>query len=165
MELYVLRHAIAAPRGTKGYQQDSDRPLTDDGIAKLRDAVRGMRALDLTFDLILTSSYLRAQQTAEIVAKEMRVARALKPCPHLTPGGDSKALIAEINASGTARILLVGHEPDLSRLISILTSGDDRTAITLKKGGLCKLAADTLRHGRCASLEWLLAPGQLRRVR
>lgn len=166
MELYILRHAIAVMRGTEGFPQDPDRPLTDKGRSKLRRVVRGMNALDLSFDQILTSPYLRARQTAEIVAREMGAAKTLESTPHLAPGGDPRALLRQLTSRRAPgeRILLVGHEPYLSELISVLVCGDERTAITLKKAGLCKLAAPTLRYGRCASLEWLLTPSQLERI-
>jgi phosphohistidine phosphatase len=167
MELYILRHAIAALRGTEEFPQDSDRPLTDKGRAKLGRVVRGMNALGLSFDLILTSPYVRAQQTAESVASAMGAEKILHRTPHLAPDGDPRALIRQIasQAASSERILLVGHEPCLSELISVLVSGDARTAITLKKAGLCKLVVETLRYGRCASLEWLLAPAQMERIR
>ena len=167
MELYILRHAIAAVRGTEEFQRDSYRPLTEAGSRKLRRVVRGMKALGVSLDLILTSPYLRARQTAEIVANEMGVEKMLDQTPHLAPGGDPRALIPLIQsrcpASGSA--LLVGHEPYLSELISVLVSGSQRTAITLKKASLCKLTAETLRYGKCATLEWLLAPAQMERIR
>jgi phosphohistidine phosphatase len=167
MELYILRHAIAVVRGAEGIRHDSDRPLTDKGAAKLRRVVRGMSALGLSFDRVLTSPYLRARQTAEIVAEEMGAEEKLDHSPHLAPDGDLRALIAEIasRSAGDDSILVVGHEPSLSQLISVLVSGDERTLLTLKKAGLCKLAAQTLRYGKCASLEWLLAPAQLERLR
>ncbi len=167
MDLYLLRHAIAVTRGTEGFRHDSDRPLTEKGAAKLRRVVRGMNALGLSFDLILTSPYLRARQTAELVAKEMDAEARLERTPHLAPDGDPRALIAQVASRSAASpsILLVGHEPNLSQLISVLVSGDERTAVTMKKAGLCKLAAEALRYGRCASLEWLLAPAQLERIR
>ena len=59
------------------------------------------------------------------------------------------------------RVLLVGHEPGLSRLISVLLSGKQSLAITMKKGGICKLVMPGLRYGRCASLEWLVNPAGL----
>lgn len=167
MDLYILRHAIAAVRGTEEFRRDSDRPLTDAGSRKLRRVVRGMKSLGVSVDLILASPYLRARQTAEIVAKEMGVEKMLDQTPHLAPGGDPRALIRLIHSRCAAggSVLLVGHEPSLSELISVLVSGSQRTAITLKKAGLCKLVAETLRYGRCATLEWLLAPAQMERIR
>jgi phosphohistidine phosphatase len=167
MELYLLRHAIAVVRGTEGFRRDSDRPLTDKGSSKLRRVVRGMNVLGLSFDLILTSPYLRARQTAEIVATAMDAEAKLERSPNLAPDGDPRALIAQIvsRSAASPSVLVVGHEPYLSQLISVLISGDEHTAVTMKKAGLCKLVAQTLRYGRCASLEWLFAPAQLERIR
>ena len=166
MELYVLRHAIAVPRETEGFRRDSDRPLTAAGSRKLRRVVRGMKALGLFFDRILTSPYLRARQTAEIVANEMGAEKKLEQTSHLAPDGDPRALIRLVNSRCAAggSVLLVGHEPYLSELISVLVSGNTRTAITMKKAGLCKLFAEKLGYGGCASLEWLLAPAQMEKV-
>ena len=167
MELYILRHAIAVPRETEGFRRDSDRPLTAAGSRKLRRVVRGMKVLGLSFDLILTSPYLRALQTAEIVANEMGAEKKLEQTSHLAPDGDPRALIHLVASRCTAResVLVVGHEPYLSELISVLVSGSTRPAINMKKAGLCKLIAEELRFGRCASLEWLLAPAQMVRMR
>ena len=58
-------------------------------------------------------------------------------------------------------VLLVGHEPYLSGLISLLVSGEGTLSVVMKKAGLCKLTTESLKHGRCASLEWLLTPKQM----
>ena len=68
MNLYILRHGIAAERGTPGYANDADRPLTPEGERKLQLVAAAIKALELGFDLILSSPYLRARQTAEVVA-------------------------------------------------------------------------------------------------
>ena len=62
-------------------------------------------------------------------------------------------------------VLLVGHEPDFSELISLLVAGDSSFSVTLKKGGLASLTVETLRQGSCATLEWLLTPSQLASLR
>src|ERR1035438_4666613 len=72
MNLFILRHGIAVEPGTHGYEKDADRPLTPEGERKLLQIAEAMEALDLTFDLILSSPYLRARQTAEIVAEALR---------------------------------------------------------------------------------------------
>jgi phosphohistidine phosphatase len=167
MELCILRHGVAAERGSSEYPSDSQRPLTPDGIKKLRRIVRAMQSLELSFDLILTSPYVRARQTAEIVAEGLGLQRALELSPLLEPGGDLETLIADLASRkrSVERILVVGHEPMLSSLISLLVSGEDDLEITLKKGGLCKLAIRAISPGRCAVLEWLLTPRQLAGVR
>ncbi len=163
MNLYILRHGIAVEPGTPGYAKDADRPLTPDGERKLRLIAGAMRALDLTFDLILTSPYVRARQTAEVVAKALKAQKNVELSDSLTPGGGTQQLIALLNhlRPPPESVLLVGHEPYLSGLISLLITGKASSSVVLKKGGLCKLAADSLKQGRCAALEWLLTPKQM----
>jgi phosphohistidine phosphatase len=163
MELYVLRHGIAVERGTPGYKKDGDRPLTPEGEDKMRQIADAMRGMDLKFDLILSSPFTRAEQTANIVAGELD--EEVTFSKYLEPGGNALELIGEINDEKPQRVLLVGHEPDLSSLISVLTTGRSDATIELKKGGLCKLTTDKLVFGQCATLNWLLTPKQLRQLR
>jgi phosphohistidine phosphatase len=164
MELFFLRHAIAVMRGTPGYADDSKRPLTPEGARKMRRVAEGMRALGIEFDVMLSSPFIRAKQTAEIVAEIFGDAKKVSFDDGLAVGGDHHELIDRINKEyGTTKaILLVGHEPSMSELISVLLAGDPGLSITLKKGGLCKLSVvESLRYGRCATLDWLLAPKHL----
>lgn len=165
MKLYLLRHAIAADHGTPGYDADSERPLTPEGEEKMRRIAEGMKALDLNFDIILSSPYVRAKQTAEIVAEVLQCPEALQLTATLAAAHPT-AVIQEINQRHRVmeRILLVGHEPYLSHLISVLVTGTNAAEIVMKKGGLCKLDAGELQYGRCASLRWLMTPSQLMRL-
>jgi phosphohistidine phosphatase len=163
MELYILRHGIAVERGTPGYKKDSDRPLTPEGEEKMRQIADAMRGMDLKFDVILSSPYTRAEQTANIVAGELD--EEVSYSDYLAPGSNALELIGEINDERPQRVLLVGHEPDLSSLISVLITGGSEAGIELKKGGLCKLTTDKLVFGQCATLNWLLTPKQLRDLR
>jgi phosphohistidine phosphatase len=162
MEIYILRHGIAVERGSRGYKNDSDRPLTKEGQEKMRQIAEAMLAMDLKFDLILSSPYVRARQTAEIVAAE--IGGEVTLTDFLIPNANALELIAEINDEKPQRVLLVGHEPDLSHLISVFVSGNGNAQIELKKGSLCKLTSDKLSFGQCATLNWLLAPKQLRSI-
>jgi len=163
MELYLLRHAIAVERGTPGYEMDSKRPLTPDGEEKMERIAEGMRALDLSLNLILSSPYIRARQTADIVAKVFNAQKKMETSVNLAPDGDPKKLISELRESygSPESILLVGHEPCMSDLASVLLTGRSGLSLVMKKGGLCKLTVDSLQYGRCATLEWLLTPRQL----
>ena len=165
MNLFLLRHAIAVDPGSLSGASDADRPLSPEGKKKMRKIARGMKALDLSFDLILSSPYVRARETAEIVAHEF--GSALEFTPRLAVGGDPAALVAEVAVRGREMgdVLLVGHEPQLSRLISHLLSGHSGLSVTMKKGGLCKLDVPRLSYARSASLEWLLTPSQLAHLR
>jgi len=163
MNLYILRHGIAVEPGSPGYAKDADRPLTPEGERKLRQVAQAMEALELSFDLILSSPYLRVRQTAESVAEGLKARKRLELTDSLTPGGSTKKLIELLNRlePSPESVLLVGHEPYLSGLISLLVSGKEAFAVTMKKGGLCKLSIESLQHGRCASLDWLLTPKQM----
>jgi len=164
MNIYLLRHGLAVEPGARGYASDADRPLTKEGEHKLRDIAEAMRKLELCFDLILSSPYQRARQTAEIVAEGLKARRKLEFSDTLTPHGSTEKLVDFLNRlkPKPESVLLVGHEPHLSGLISRLVSGDRGFQVVLKKGGLAKLDVESLHHGRCAALEWLLTSGQLR---
>ncbi len=165
MMLYIVRHAIAAPIPPEGPDSDdSQRPLTAKGRTKMFRIAQGLKELGASIDLILTSPYLRATQTARILAKKFELGKdKILPTEALSPAGQFGDLVSEINAKcqGLESLALVGHEPYLSRLASLLISGDSNLSMTLKKGGVCCLSIDKLQAGRCATLEWLLTPAQL----
>ena len=166
MRLSLLRHGIAAARGSPGYENDSERPLTTKGERRMRRIAAGMQALRLSYDLILSSPYRRAQQTAEIVAQVLNTTEGILLTERLTPEGNPRQVIDVLRTDHRERedVLLVGHEPYLSRLISTLLTGGPNLPVVMKRGGLCTLDVETLRFGRCATLLSLLAPRQLRRL-
>jgi phosphohistidine phosphatase len=164
MNLFIMRHGIAVDRDPVSFPDDSRRPLTLKGEDRVRLIADAMRALELSFDHILSSPHLRASQTAEIAANALGAKEDLEFTDALVPEGDPKALIRVVNQLKPApeNVLLVGHEPFLSQLISVLIAGHPDAAIDLKKGGLARLEiAGSLRHGKCGELAWLLAPKQL----
>ena len=164
MDLYILRHAIAVDR-EEHRGKDADRPLTVQGKLKMRRIARGMRRLGLRFDVIVSSPLLRARQTAAIVAREISQRDKVTISPNLAPGKNPAPLLSSLADNNHESALLVGHEPQLSRLISTLVSGSGKCSVTMKKGGLCRLSvAHTLRPGT-ATLEWLVTPSQLAALR
>jgi phosphohistidine phosphatase len=160
MDLFVLRHAIAVDR-EEHRGKDEDRPLTQQGRKKMRRIARGMRRLGLRFDVIVSSPLLRARQTADIVARELSSMKKLRLSPELAAGNDPTALLSVLGKRNRHRVLLVGHEPQLSVFISIILTGSNALSVTMKKGGLCKLSVDGFPRPRSATLEWLLTPSQL----
>jgi phosphohistidine phosphatase len=164
MELFLLRHGIAVEPGTPGFKTDESRALTDEGRRKLRGVAAAMRAMDLHFDAILTSPLVRARQTAEIVAAELKF-KEVQVVHALRPAGTPRAVIEALQPyAGVQSLLLVGHEPNLSELVTTLISAKSGSCIVFKKAGLCRLEADALRPGR-AILHWLLTPAQMLRLR
>jgi phosphohistidine phosphatase len=165
MTLFFLRHGKAEARSPRG-RPDCERPLTPEGEERMAEVARGIEALDLSIDLILTSPYARALRTAEILA-EVYGAKKLFETRNLVSEAEPKQIVDEINENfaSVEQIALVGHEPFLSRLISILVFGPSAAAsIEMKKGGFCKLSVGKLAFDKCACLNWLLTPRQLARI-
>jgi len=161
MNLFIFRHGLALEPGTAGYD-DAARPLTSEGKSKLKSIAAAMLKLELSFDLILSSPYTRARQTAEIVAERLKPSDKLEFSRLLEPQGSFADLVSLIRKRASAdNILLVGHEPYLSELISLLVFGQNQSVVVMKKAGLAKLAVTTLKAGRCALLEWLMTPKQM----
>jgi phosphohistidine phosphatase len=166
MNLYIIRHAIAVDEATSDYESDSERPLTDKGRKKMRQIAKALRNLGVEFDLILSSPYVRACETAEILADLFKMKDKVVFSDNLIPLGNPQLLIGEINEKPAMDSLaIVGHEPHLSALIGLLTAEGSKLEITLKKGGVCYLSADDLHHqDHRATLEWLLTPGILMEI-
>jgi phosphohistidine phosphatase len=159
MNLYIVRHAIAVQPGTPGYDDDSQRPLTDTGRKKMKKIVKGIHQLDIEFDVILSSPYVRARDTAKILAKEFDGKDKIAFSDNLIPPGNFETLVKEIHEKyNVNNLALVGHEPMLSSLISWLTTGNTDMRVALKKGGIVYLSADNLYQDGHATLQWLLTP-------
>jgi phosphohistidine phosphatase len=166
MNLYLLRHGPAADRAAFA-GDDSDRPLTPEGRKRVHQVARALAALDLDPDWILSSPCTRARETAAIVARALGAGDRLQLCDALRADvGAAAAAEALVRLRPRpARLLLVGHEPQLSSLASLLLSGGPDLDLVLKKAGLAGLTIERLAAGKCAALEWWLAPRQLVRLR
>jgi phosphohistidine phosphatase len=150
VRLYLLRHGLADwPDWDPA--RDDERPLTREGIAKLRAEARALERLDLRLDAILSSPLARARESAAIVAERLGLEPMLEPA--LAPGFDAKKLrpLLQRHAKADA-LLLVGHEPDLSATIAELAGG---ARVALKKGGLARLDLESLQPP-AGTLAWLV---------
>ncbi|TMQ03936.1 MAG: phosphohistidine phosphatase [Deltaproteobacteria bacterium] len=143
MQLWMIRHAVAETAGPG--VEDAARELTEDGKAKLRRAVRGLRALDIRFDRILTSPWKRAVQTARQLAPVAAGPPITTDLLTQSPRAELLALIAE-RSDPTA---VVGHEPWLGELASWLAFGDTRhgEALIIKKSGMLWLEGTAVPGG------------------
>src|SRR5436190_24019225 len=93
-ELYLIRHGLAEERG-EAWPDDTKRPLTDQGMSRLRKSARGLAAIGVSFDTILTSSLTRARQTAEIFSVELD-RPPIFTIESLSPGGAYSAVTADL---------------------------------------------------------------------
>jgi len=159
LTLYFLRHGQAGnPNEWQG--DDSERPLTTDGKRRMQREAASIRALGVSPDAIVSSPLVRAQQTAEIVAKGLDLRDRLVTDPRLGPGFDTRQLKALLAAHRDASaLLLVGHEPDFSETISRLIGGG---RLDVKKGGLALVEVED-RASLAGRLVWLLPARMLDR--
>ena len=159
MRIYLVRHSNAVDPGTPGYDDDSQRPLTEKGRDKMNKIAIALKTLGVKPDLIVSSPYVRARQTAEIVCKVLKYKGSLAFSDALVPMGNAEDIIHDINGKyNVEELVLVGHEPCLSSLIGVLAANNPELAINIKNGGICCLSSDDLRVQHSAVLEWLLPP-------
>jgi phosphohistidine phosphatase len=152
-QLWLLRHAEAEPHGTRA---DAERRLTERGEAQARAAGIALSRLGASFQEVLFSPKVRARQTAELAAAGWSEEQRGRLSVHPALAGpferaDARDALAGVGEDG--RLLLVGHEPDLSRLVGDLTGG----SVDLKKGGLAVLRLE----GASAQLVVLARPREL----
>ena len=164
MTLYVLRHGIAEDVAPGG--DDRVRALTPRGRQRMRAAARGMRALHLRLDLLLTSPLARAAETAAIVSEVYGGQPAPRVLPALAPGAAPPETIRALRPFARQQhVMIVGHEPGLSGIVSLLLTGSvDGMALVIKKGGLAGLELGERASDPGVSLQFLLTPRQLRRL-
>ena len=161
IELYLVRHAIAAERGPK-YPDDRLRPLTPAGMRQFSKSVPGLIELDVVVDFVLSSPLERARETATILAAGLKPKPAIVEIEALAPGGRPQAVIDAIksHAKRHRRLALVGHEPDLGELAARLLGA--RGGVEFKKGGVCFIQVDGATPGGPGTLHWMLTPKALR---
>jgi phosphohistidine phosphatase len=164
MRLYLVRHAIAAEQDSKQWPDDRQRPLTAAGRRRFKRTAKSLVALMESagkVERVISSPLLRARETARILH------RAGLPQPVeesvLAPGRTAARVLAVLRAHDAQSIVLVGHEPDLGRLLAVCIAGPDaKLSLRFRKGGAaCLYFAGAPRVGE-ATLEWLLAPKALR---
>jgi len=164
LELLILRHGEAGNRSSS-VNKDFGRDLTASGRTTMEVVATSINGLKLMVDKIATSPLARARESAEIVAKALKKEKDLEVWDELKPEGQTADLYRRLSKlKGESSILLVGHEPYLSGLISELISGSKGTQIILKKSGMAKVVVISLGAKPSGQLKWLLTPRQLKRM-
>lgn len=168
MRLILIRHGIAEDQEAfaKSGEADGLRPLTRIGLRKMKTAAKGLRKIQPKIDLLATSPFKRAAQTAEIIFTAYADKPQFVELPLLATAHPTQKLIDWLkqNDLDELTIALVGHEPSLSRLAGWLTGGREKSIVTMKKGAVCLIDF----HGSVAAgkgvLSGLFQPGALRRL-
>lgn len=160
LELYLIRHGAAAERG-EDYPDDSKRPLTADGITRLKKEAKALEALGVGFDHIITSPLVRTKQTAEVFAEHLQSKPSVSSSDALAPAGTPAAVITELSKHmRKARIALVGHEPNIGELAARLIGA--RTPLEFKKGAICRIDFEVFPPKGAGQLRWFAPPRMLR---
>lgn len=164
MEVLVLRHGEAGKRGPID-SRDYERALTAVGREEVEEVAQSLKEQKLRVDKIVTSPLRRARETAEIVAERLKKRADLEAWDELKPEADRRGLYRRLsNLKQDGAVMLVGHEPYLSELISEVISGNARCRIALKKTGMAKLEVTSLSPTPHGELRWLLTPRQLKKL-
>jgi phosphohistidine phosphatase len=162
-ELYFIRHGIAEERGD-AWPDDAKRPLTDEGMSRMRKAVRGLARMGVSIDVVLTSPLVRTRQTAEIVAAGLDPRPSLVSLESLAPAGSYAAVLAALEKHARKeRIALVGHEPMIGEIAARMIGS--RHPIAFKKGAVCRIDVEALPPAGPGELRWLMTPKILRLIK
>jgi phosphohistidine phosphatase len=165
VKILIVRHGPAGDREEweRTGKDDRLRPLTPKGKKEVRKSGAGLARLVPALDLIATSPWTRAVQTAEITNEEYGV--EVEEVEQLTADHRPEDLIPWLGQQrGREAIALVGHEPHLGLLVGFLLTGKSVSFVDLKKGGACLVEMDDSSRPGSGCLEWLLTNRELRRL-
>ncbi|GJL62845.1 MAG: phosphohistidine phosphatase SixA [Nitrospirales bacterium] len=164
MKCILLRHGIAVA-AEDWNESDGTRPLTREGIKKTQKAIEGLLLLDCQPTHLLSSPYVRARETAEIVHEVFNLQEPIHLYEELVFHHPPTIIFPILTKfSEEANAICVGHEPHLGQLAALMISGRYIPGLSLKKAGACAIQFEEkpkIGHGR---LEWWLRPAQLRQL-
>lgn len=170
MYLYVVRHALAEEREffAKKKLEDSLRPLTVKGKKRMQKMISRLKFELRDVELIVTSPFARAKQTAEIISVMLGGAKVIESA-ELVPHALPRAFInwLRVEAKDKRHVMIVGHEPHLSSLVSLILSGKEAISfIDLKKSSMALLETGNFDEmvASKANLLWLVSPKLVERL-
>jgi phosphohistidine phosphatase len=169
LDLFILRHGYAEKR-LPDPTKDIQRQLTGSGKKEVVQVAKGLKRLRVKFNYIFSSPLIRAFQTAKIIASEYKLIEQIEQCEELKPNGKKDFLYNKLKKLNVdSAILIVGHEPYLSNMISDIISNnnynENRINIVLKKAGLSKIKVTSTVPKLKGELSWLLTPKILKQIK
>ncbi len=157
LKIYLVRHAIAEPLATGKYKTDAERPLTEAGFAQAQMVANALKAVGARLKLVISSPYLRAEQTAKVFADNFNC--ELIKSAKLSPGVAVKSFIESLEAyQSKDELMLVGHEPDMGELVSVLVGGSPVFRMPFRKSAVCLVNCEEVPPALSGNLEWILTP-------
>jgi phosphohistidine phosphatase len=149
VKIYIMRHGPAEDHAATG--RDYDRRLTSSGRARTELAAHELGRWDRP-KRVVSSPLVRTVQTAEVVIAALGLTSDLETREELAPGGDALRLLSELASGGAKRVILIGHEPDVSTLAARLLPGWSRSFDKSMIVGL-KIDRDALANRAGAELD------------
>lgn len=164
MQLYVVRHGTAIDRDDPKCPAEAERYLTEEGIEKTKQVAKGFAALGVEPDILISSPYVRAMQTAEIFAAALGHSKQkIRRSDLLLPNGDAAAFFRELAKEKDAAVVCCfGHGPNVDELIAAGT-GNKHSFTTLKKAGVAYMELKRI-SPPSGQLVWLAPPKLLKRA-
>jgi len=155
MDIYLIQHGESKPK-----EEDPARPLTEGGKRTVERMAVLLGSLGISFDRIFHSGKLRAQQTAEILANQLKIGDRVEARTGLDPLDSvepAKNWLSEQDQRGVKAIAIVGHLPFLDKLASVLVTGNETAGIiAFQYAGVVRLALKG--QGEGYRVRWILAP-------
>lgn len=164
MKLLIVRHADAGDPDAwvKGGKPDSERPLSDKGRKQSTRAAKSLIELVPTVDMVASSPYKRALETADLVFSPSVARTKFKITDSLVPEAEPEAFARWLKEQRPREVVAaVGHEPNLGILATWLVAGLDQSRFRLKKGGACLISFSKPPGKKGGVLHWLVGPKQL----
>jgi phosphohistidine phosphatase len=163
MDLFILRHGEAGKKLATG--RDFERSLTVAGQKEVAHIAKSLKDLGIKFDFILTSPLKRAHQTAAIVSKIFKNEKKMEDWNELKPEGNRPELYRKLTQfKQQSSVLIVGHEPYLSDMISEIIFDGKGKHVVLKKAGLAKIGITSASPKLHGELKWLLTPRHMKNM-
>lgn len=165
MDLYIVRHGIAIDREDPKSPPEAERFLTEEGIERTRQVAKGIAALGVHADLLISSPYVRAKQTAVLFAKALEYSeQKIRQTDNLLPGAEAGALLRELaREKNVSVVFCFGHAPHVDELLAA-SIGATRQVTSMKKAGVAFVELKRVSPPN-GQLVWLLTPKLVRKTK
>jgi phosphohistidine phosphatase len=165
MQLYIVRHGIAIDREDPKCPSEAERYLTEEGIERTKQVAEGVAALGIHADLMISSPYVRAMQTAAIFASELEYPKQkIRRTDSLLPGGEPGAFLRELAREKDVSIVFCfGHAPHVDGLLAAAV-GVSRHITSMKKAGVAMVELKRLSPPN-GQVVWLMTPKLVRKAK
>lgn len=165
MQLYIVRHGIAIDREDPKCPPEAERYLTEEGIERTKQVAEAIAGLGIHADLMISSPYVRAMQTAAVFASELEYSKQkIRRTDSLLPGAEPGAFLRELaREKDASTVFCFGHAPHVDGLLAAAV-GASRHITSMKKAGVALVELKRLSPPN-GQLVWLVTPKLLRKVK